>query len=264
MQYLLSFSQQWGYDLGVTPIIEAKNITVRYGSLTVLENVSFSINKGEVFSIVGGSGCGKSTLMRQLIGLEKPTEGTVYIDGEDFTNSYGSHRRSILRKFGVMFQSSGLFASMTLAENIALPLETYTKLSRERIVDMIELKLRSVGLAGFDSYLPSEISGGMKKRAALARAMALDPKILVFDEPSSGLDPLTSANLDKLIMELNGALGTTMIVVTHDLASCLAISHKILMLDKRVKGVLYEGTPDNVKDYRDNPYVYNFFNRIAD
>lgn len=264
MQYLLLYSQRWVFDLETKPVIEARNITVKYGNLTVLENVSFKINKGEVFSIVGGSGCGKSTLMRQLIGLEKPTEGTVYIDGEDFTNSSGSLRRRILRKFGVMFQSSGLFASMTLAENIALPLETYTKLSRERIVEMIDLKLRSVGLAGFESYLPSEISGGMKKRAALARAMALDPLILVFDEPSSGLDPLTSANLDKLIMELNRALGTTMIVVTHDLASCLTISHRILMLDKSVRGILFEGTPDIVKDYRENPYVYNFFNRIAE
>ncbi len=250
--------------MNAKPIIEAKNITVRYGSLTVLENVSFGINRGEIFSIVGGSGCGKSTLMRQLIGLERPTEGTVFIDGEDFTNSYGNQRRNILRKFGVMFQSSGLFASMTLAENIALPLETYTKLSRDRIVDLIELKLRAVGLAGFEGYLPSEISGGMKKRAALARAMALDPNILVFDEPSSGLDPLTSANLDKLIVELNNALGTTMIVVTHDLASCLAISHRILMLDKSVKGVLFEGTPESVREFRDNKYVYNFFNRIAD
>jgi phospholipid/cholesterol/gamma-HCH transport system ATP-binding protein len=246
------------------PVIEAKNITVRYGNLTVLENVSFKVNKGEIFSIVGGSGCGKSTLLRQLIGLEIPTEGTVYIDGDDFTNSYGKQRNRILRKFGVMFQSSGLFASMTLAENIALPLATYTGMSEARIVEMIDLKLRAVGLGGFESYLPSEISGGMKKRAALARAMALDPLILVFDEPSSGLDPLTSANLDKLIVELNNALGTTMIVVTHDLASCLTISHKILMLDKSVKGVLFEGTPELVRNYRKNPYVYNFFNRIAE
>ncbi len=247
-----------------TPVIEAKNVTVIYDGRTIIEDVSFRVNHGEIFSIVGGSGCGKSTLLRQIIGLETPAEGEVLIDGENFSHASGKERRKILRKFGVMFQSSGLFASMTLAENIKLVLETYTDLTIDRMVDMISLKLRSVGLGGFENFLPSEISGGMKKRAALARAMALDPSILCFDEPSSGLDPITAASLDTLIVDLNKALKTTMIVVTHDLASCLTISHRIIMLDKEKKGILMAGTPDELKNARSDKHVYNFFNRIAE
>ena len=245
------------------PIIEIQNVTVRYGDLTVLENISCDIYPGEIFVIVGGSGCGKSTLLRQIIGLETPTEGRVLIDGEDLSSASGDKRNEILTKFGVLFQSSGLFASMTLAENIALLLETYTDLSPERIADIIDMKLSAVGLNGFQSYLPSEISGGMKKRAALARAMALDPKILCFDEPSSGLDPITSAAMDKLIIQLNQALGTTMLVVSHDLQSILTIADRIIVLDKSAKGVIAEGSPDELKNNKSITQVYNFFNRIA-
>lgn len=245
------------------PIIEVQNVTVRYGNLTVLENVSCDIFPGEVFVIVGGSGCGKSTLLRQIIGLETPTEGKVLIDGEDLASATGERRNEILTKFGVLFQSGGLFASMTLAENIALLLETYTDLSQKRIVEIIDMKLSAVGLTGFQSYLPSEISGGMKKRAALARAMALDPKILCFDEPSSGLDPITSAAMDKLIIQLNQALGTTMLVVSHDLQSILAIADRIIVLDTSVQGIIAEGSPQELKNNKSITQVYNFFNRIA-
>ncbi len=244
-------------------IVEVRDLTVAYSGRLILDRVNFDIRRGEIFVIVGGSGCGKSTLLRQLIGLEKPTAGEVRIDGEDFIAARGRKRIEMLRKFGILFQSSGLFASMTLAENIAIVLEQNKKIPKELYTDIIDLKLRAVGLGGFDAFMPAEISGGMKKRAALARAMALDPAILCFDEPSSGLDPVTSAALDKLIIELNRALGATMIVVTHDLASILTISDRIIMLDRSAKGIIAEGTPDELKNMKDNEAVYNFFNRIA-
>lgn len=242
------------------PIIEVKNLTKVYGKLTVLENVNFEIKRGEIICIVGGSGCGKSTLLRQIIGLENPTSGEIYVDGERYYPSKPNIQDRIMKKFGVMFQLGGLIASMTLRENIELPLKSYTTLNDQEIEEIIQLKLASVGLDGFQDYLPSEISGGMKKRAALARAMALDPEILFFDEPSSGLDPVTSAALDNLINELNRSLGTTMIIVTHDLASIFNVAHRIIMLDKSVKGVLAIGTPEELKN-SNNKVIYNFFNR---
>jgi phospholipid/cholesterol/gamma-HCH transport system ATP-binding protein len=245
------------------PIIKSENITVSYGTNTILENVNFEVNKGEIFVIVGGSGCGKSTLLKQMIGLERPTEGTIYINGVDFTNSNAKERHLILRKFGILFQFNGLFASKSIGDNIKLPLDTYTDLNDYEINEVVELKLAAVGLSGFKNYFPSEISGGMKKRAALARAMALDPDILFFDEPSSGLDPLTSASLDNLILELNSGLKTTMVIVTHDLSSILHISDRIIMLDKSVKGIIAMGTPEELKQFKENKLVYNFFNRIA-
>lgn len=241
-------------------IIKVENLSVKYGDLTVLENVNFEIKKGEIFLIVGGSGCGKSTLLRQMIGLETPTEGTVYIDGIDFTHSDDKTKDNLLKRFGVLFQSTGLFASMTIEENINLVLENFTDLTEYERQELIEIKLSSVGLSNTQDYLPAEMSGGMKKRAALARALALDPEILFFDEPSSGLDPLTSASLDKLIMELNSGLNATMIIVTHDLASILSIADRIIMLDKSVKGIIAEGTPHELLNHN-KIEVFNFFNR---
>lgn len=245
------------------PVIEVKNLTVSYNGRVILDNVSFDIFPGEIFVIVGGSGCGKSTLLRQLIGIEQPYSGSIIIDGKDLTTANPKERTEIMKKYGVLFQSSGLIASMSIAENIALVLETIKDLDDETIYDIIKIKLNSVGLDGFQDFLPAEISGGMKKRAALARAMTLDPSILCFDEPSSGLDPTTSAALDNLIKEINRSFKTTMIVVTHDLASILNISDRIIMLDKSVRGIIATGTPEELKNNRSNQIVYNFFNRIG-
>ncbi len=245
------------------PIIKVRNLTVRYGNTSILENINFDIQRGEIFVIVGGSGCGKSTLLRQLIGLETPTEGSIIIEGKEFVKTTEKQRRETLKLFGVMFQSGGLFASMTVGENIALPLESYTQIKKENILRLINIYLSSVGLKGYENYLPSELSGGMKKRAAIARALALNPKILCFDEPSSGLDPITAASIDNLIKELNKSLKTTMIVVTHDLSSILNIADRIIMLDKTKKGIIAEGTTEQLRYDKSNELVYKFFNRIA-
>jgi len=246
------------------PIIEVKNLKVQYNNRLILENINFSINKEEVFVIVGRSGSGKSTLLKQIIGLETPTEGTIIINGKNLTKATDDQKINIMCKNGVLFQFNGLFASMSIGKNIELILRKYTNLSNNQIKEAVELKLSLVGLSGFQNYKPSEISGGMKKRAALARAMALDPEILFFDEPSSGLDPITSASLDDLIKELNTALKTTMVIVTHDLSSILSISHHIIMLDSDKKGIIASGTPDELVNYETNKKVYNFFNRILE
>lgn len=244
-------------------IIEVQNLSVSYGSREILKDVSFQIKKGEIFLICGGSGCGKSTLLRQLIGLEQPQSGSIVVKGTNFLKCNDKERKEILTSFGVLFQSSGLFASMTLAENMRLLLDSYTHLSDDDKDKMIEMKLNAVGLGGYGDFYPSEISGGMKKRAALARAITLDPDILFFDEPASGLDPLTSASLDNLIVDINRGLGTTMVIVSHDLASILNIAERIIMLDRSIKGILAEGTPEQLRNYKNNQLVYNFFNRIA-
>lgn len=244
-------------------IVEVQDLSVVYSDNTILKDINFVVPKGKIFVIVGGSGCGKSTLLRQIIGLEIPTTGRIFVDGEEFTQAKGKSRLEILRKFGVLFQAGGLIASKTLAENLDLPLKTYTRLSPERRIEIIGYKLNLVGLLGYENYYPSALSGGMRKRAGIARAMALDPPILCLDEPSSGLDPLTSASLDKLIIELNRALGITMIVVTHDLVSIMTIADYVVMLDSASKTLIARGTPEELVNYKDNPIVYNFFNRKA-
>ncbi len=245
-------------------VIRVRDLTVRFGERTIFENVSFDVPRGKVFVILGGSGCGKSTLLRTLTGLVKPSMGSIRYDESEFIGSEGEARREILRKFGILFQSGGLFASMTLAENVALPIQDATTLSEERISEIVAMKLASVGLQTFEAFLPAEISGGMKKRAGIARATALDPEILFFDEPSAGLDPISSAALDKLIRELNAAMGTTMIVVTHELQSIADIADEVIMLDKSARGIIARGTLEEVKAITNDKRVYNFFNRIVE
>ena len=242
------------------PIIKVENLVGGYGDTIILDNVSFDVFEGEIFVILGGSGCGKSTLLKHLIGLVNPVSGKIIIDGERVSEEDDETFNRILRKIGVLYQSSALLGSMTVGENIALPIREYTDLPEESINRMIKMKLKLVGLKGYEDYLPSELSGGMKKRAGIARAMALNPKILFFDEPSAGLDPVTSAGLDDLIMDLNRILGTTMVVVTHELSSIFAIAHRVIMLDKQIKGILAEGDPRDLGDNSHNKYVREFFN----
>jgi phospholipid/cholesterol/gamma-HCH transport system ATP-binding protein len=244
-------------------IIKVDNLKVSYSDTVILNDINFEIKRGEIVCIVGGSGCGKSTLLRQIIGLEEPAEGEIFIFNEKFYPASVKTRMKIIKKFGVMFQMSGLIASMNLKDNIELLLKTYTKLNQLQIDETVSLKLNSVGLNGYEDFLPSEISGGMKKRAALARAMALDPEILFFDEPSSGLDPSTAASLDKLIKEINASLKTTMVIVTHDLSSIYEIADKVILLDKSLKGILAIDTPENLKKSSDSR-IYNFFNRKSE
>jgi len=223
--------------------------------------LSFEVKRGEIFVILGGSGCGKSTLLRLLIGLKQANSGTIRINDTDITTADEARMLEVRKHTGVLFQSGALLGSMTLAENVALPLREYTSLSEDEIRKVVKMKLAMVSLAGFDQHLPSEISGGMIKRAGLARAMALDPNILFFDEPSAGLDPITSVELDELIKTLSRGMGITTVVVTHELESIFNIADRVIMLDKSKKGIIAEGDPLDLKENSPVPFVKAFFNR---
>lgn len=245
------------------PIIQVRDLSVGYGDVIILEQVSFNVYEGEVFVILGGSGCGKSTLLKAIIGLITPHSGQIILDGDEVSTDDEAKLQSVLRKIGVLYQGAALFGSMTIAENVALPIEEYTTLPPESVNTLVRMKLGLVSLQGYENHFPSELSGGMKKRAGLARAMALNPKILFFDEPSAGLDPITSAELDDLILHLNRSLGTTMVIVTHELESIFAVAQRIIMLDKHAKGIIAEGDPRYLRDHSQNPFVKQFFNRRA-
>ena len=248
-------------DPGSPALIEVRDLTLAYGERVVLRDVTFDVGRGQVFIIMGASGCGKSTLLKHMIGLLEPATGDVLYEGASFTRADPERRTALLRRFGVLYQRGALWSSMTLAENVALALEEFTDLPDEEIEELARLKLALVGLRGFEDHYPSEISGGMQKRAGLARALALDPEILFFDEPSAGLDPENSRRLDELILELRDSLDATFVVVTHELASLLAIGDDSVFLDAETKTVLARGKPRELLEQSPEPKVRRFLSR---
>ncbi|MFN8640705.1 MAG: ATP-binding cassette domain-containing protein [Candidatus Binatia bacterium] len=245
------------------PRIAVRDLTMAFGSFVLMRDLTFTVNAGDIFIIMGGSGCGKSTLLRHLIGLIEPAKGEILYDGQPFTTASAQQRESMLRRLGILYQSGALFSSMTLAENIALPLGEFTDLTPAEIREVASLKLALVGLKGFEDFFPSQISGGMQKRAGLARAMALDPDILFFDEPSAGLDPISSRLLDDLILELRDSLGATIVVVTHELASIFTIGNNSIFLDVETRTAIAHGDPKALRDDSDQPAVRRFLTRGA-
>src|SRR5580693_2072550 len=241
--------------------IEIQNLTMAYGSRVVMRGITATVHQGSVFVIMGNSGSGKSTLLRHLIGMQRPAQGDVFYDGKSFWEMDDESRKVQLRKYGVLFQSGALWSSMTLAENVALPLIEYTDWSAADRDDIVRLKLALVGLSGFEDYFPAEISGGMRKRAGLARAMALDPEILFFDEPSAGLDPISSSLLDELILELRDSLGATVVIVTHELASIFAIGNNCVFLDAESRVQIASGDPKELLANSKDPRIRRFLTR---
>lgn len=244
-----------------SPAIEVKDLTCGYDAKVILQDVSFAVKPRELLFVVGGSGCGKSTLLRCLIGLLRPLKGDVAYFGQSFTGAETEQRREILKTFGVLYQNNALWSSMTLAENVSLPLEVHTSLSRADREEIVTLKLAEVGLAGSEGLYPSELSGGMKKRAALARALALDPAIVFFDEPSEGLDPITSREMDRLILQVRDVLGTTMVIVSHQLSSIYRLADRVIMFERNAKGIIADGKPGELAEHSEDARVRDFLKR---
>ena len=241
--------------------ILVQDLTIAFGSFVLMHDINFTVKQGDIFIIMGGSGCGKSTLLRTMIGLKEPSLGSIFYKGTNFWETEPEARNKTMRRFGILYQQGALWSSMTLAENVALPLGEYTSLTSSQISELTSLKLALVGLAGFEDYYPSEISGGMRKRAGLARAMALDPEFLFLDEPSAGLDPVSSRLLDDLILELRESLGTTFVVVTHELASIFAISNNSIYLDVETRTMTSHGDPRKLLEEGKDPKVVRFLTR---
>jgi len=244
--------------------ITISNLTMAYGSFVVMRDLNFTINNGDIFIIMGGSGCGKSTLMKHMIGLKAPATGKVLYGDTSFWEVDPTEQNRLMQRFGILYQSGALWSSMTLAENISLPIQQYTELTPAEIKELVSLKMALVGLEGFEDYFPSEISGGMRKRAGLARAMALDPDVLFFDEPSAGLDPVSAKRLDDLILELRDSLGATVVVVTHELASIFAIASNSVFLDAETRTMLATGDPNKLLAESEDPKIQNFLRRGED
>jgi phospholipid/cholesterol/gamma-HCH transport system ATP-binding protein len=243
------------------PHIVVRDLTMAYGEFVIQRDLNFIVNRGDIFIIMGGSGCGKSTLLRHLVGLKKPARGQVFYNDMSFWEAEPEEQKRVMQRWGILYQSGALWSSMTLAENVAFPLETYTKVNQRQIREIVSLKLALVGLAGFEDYYPAEISGGMQKRAGLARAMALDPEILFFDEPSAGLDPISARRLDELIQELRDSLGATIVVVTHELASIFAIGTNSVFLDAVTRTIIASGDPHLLLAESKDPQVLDFLTR---
>ena len=241
--------------------LEVRNLTVAFGPRVIQRDLSFSVRQGSIFAIMGGSGCGKSTILKAMVGLLRPSSGTITVDGEDYWAATEARRTAISHRFGVLFQSGALWSSMTVAENVALPLQMFTNLAADAIAVLVQLKLSFVGLSAAADRMPAELSGGMRKRAALARAIALDPEILLFDEPSAGLDPVTSQRLDELIVELSRGLGATVVIVSHELPSLFAICDDGVFLDANTRTAIARGSPRALRDTCDHPTVQAFMER---
>ncbi|HTJ77994.1 MAG TPA: ATP-binding cassette domain-containing protein [Rariglobus sp.] len=243
------------------PAIDVTGLDCGYDGNVLLHDLNFTVGCGEIFFIIGGSGCGKSTLLRHMIGLNRPMAGQVRFSGELFSDADPAGQRALLKTFGVLYQGGALWSSLTLRQNVGLPLEEYTTLSRAERNEIVVMKLAQVGLSGYEDYYPSEISGGMKKRAGLARALALDPDIVFFDEPSAGLDPLSSRSLDELILSIRDTLGTTCVIVSHELASIFSIANRVIMLDKEARGIIADGDPRVLAREGPDPRVRTFLTR---
>jgi phospholipid/cholesterol/gamma-HCH transport system ATP-binding protein len=243
--------------------IEIRDLTMAYGSFVIQRDLSFNVNRGDIFVIMGGSGCGKSTLLKHMLGLISPSTGDILYSGTSFTRADDSEKEAMRQRWGITYQSGGLFSAMTLAENVTLPLQLYTRYNSAEIVEIVAYKLALVGLAGYQNYYPAEISGGMRKRAALARAIALDPEILFFDEPSAGLDPISSRLLDELIVQLKESIGATVVMVTHELPSIFDIATNSVYLDNTTRTMIGYGNPVDLRDHSDQAVVRQFLTRSA-